>query len=122
MFSEQIKYNTPLPGEEFRSRDLSIPAEAAKVLYEIDFQYGQSKELCLTILARVFRGSQIGTQVLQEVGKGFQGSGQRSAPWHQEAIVLRSVRAALLERKVSSVSKVLESLESDLMLFKGQAR
>ena len=45
-----------------------FPAEAAKVLYEIDFQYGQNKELCLSILARVFRGIQNVAQVLQEVG------------------------------------------------------
>ena len=50
MFSSQrITYNTPLPGEEFKNRDLSVPAEATKVLFEIDSHHGEDKELCLTI-------------------------------------------------------------------------
>ena len=86
MFSDKVKYNTPLPGEEFRSRDLSIPAEAAKVLFEIDFQYGQDKELCLSILAKVFRGISSVTQILQDSGKVFQKGSQGSA-WLHEALI-----------------------------------
>ena len=41
MFSEKIQYNAPVPGEEFKNRDLSAPAEAAKILYEIDSQHGE---------------------------------------------------------------------------------
>ena len=53
MFSERIQDNAP---EEFRARDLSVPAEAARVIYEIDSQHGEDKELCLTIMLRTFRG------------------------------------------------------------------
>ena len=70
MFSDKIKYNTPLQGDEFRSRDLTIPAEAAKVLFEIDGQYGQDKELCLSTLTKVFRGSESVTEILR-VEEGF---------------------------------------------------
>ena len=74
MFS-QVKYNTPLPGAEFRSRDLTIPSEAARVLYEIDFQYGSDRELCLSVLTGVFRGTPQITQILQEVARSIQGGG-----------------------------------------------
>ena len=66
MFFDKVKYSTPLPGVEFRSRDLAIPAEAAKVLYEVDFQYGRDRELCLSILTNVFRGTPQITQILQD--------------------------------------------------------
>src|ERR1700746_1245474 len=100
MFSDKVKYNTPLPGIEFRSRDLSIPSEAAKVLYEIDFQYGQDKELCLAILTNVFRGTPQITQILQEAGRAVQGGGPSGAPWHHEAIVERNLRSTILERTI----------------------
>ena len=103
MFSDKIKYNTPLPGAEFMSRDLNIPSEACKVLYEIDFQYGQDRELCLSILTSVFRGHPQVTQVLQETGKKVQGDGPTSAPWHHEAVVARAVRLATLDQEVSNV-------------------
>src|SRR5205807_676620 len=80
MFYEKVKYNTPLPGAEFRSRDLAIPAEATKVLYEIDFQYGRDRELCLSILTSVFRSVPQVTQILQDAGKAVQGGGGLRAP------------------------------------------
>ena len=120
MFFDKIKYNAPLPGAEFRSRDLSIPSEAAKVLYEIDFQYGKDKELCLSILTGVFRGTPEITQILQETGRSIQGNGPASAPWHHEAIVARNLRTAILERKIASVSATLQNLEKDLHYSKGQ--
>ena len=122
MFSDKIKYNPPLPGAEFRSRDLTIPSEACKVLYEIDFQYGQDRELCLSILTSVFRGYPQVTQVLQETGKKVQGDGPTSAPWHYEAIVARTVRLAILEQEVSSLSGVIKSLGKELLTSKGIER
>ena len=73
MFSEKIQYNAPIPGEEFRARGLSVPAEAAKVLYEIDSQHGEDKDLCLAILGRTFRGTESVTKVLNECSKSFKG-------------------------------------------------
>ena len=121
MFS-QIKYNAPLPGAEFRSRDLSIPSEAVKVLYEIDFQYGRDRELCLSILSSVFRGTPQVTQILQEVGRSFHGGGPTGAPWHHEAIVARNLRSAILDRKVLSVARKLKDLEKALWFSKGQEK
>jgi hypothetical protein len=123
MFSDKVKYNTPLPGIEFKTRDLSIPAEAARVVYEIDFQYGQDRELCLSILTNVFRGTPQITQILQEAGRlAVQGGGPTGAPWHHEAIVQRNLRTSLLERKMASATKAIEASESDMLLFRSQER
>ena len=64
--SDRLKYNAPLPGEEFKNRELSVPAEAAKVLFEIDSQHGQDNELCLAILNRTFRNFSAVTKILHE--------------------------------------------------------
>ncbi len=72
MFSEKIQYNAPIPGEEFRSRDLSVPSEAAKVVYEIESHHGEDKELCLTILSHTFRGEAV-TKILHEGAQTFRG-------------------------------------------------
>ena len=113
MFSDKVKYNTPLPGIEFKSRDLSIPAEAAKVVYEIDFQYGQDRELCLSILTNVFRGTPQITQILQEAGRSTQWGGPTGAPWHHQAVVARNVRLTILERKINSICATLKGLEKE---------
>ena len=70
MFSEKIQYNAPVPGEEFLTRDLSVPSEAARVVYEIDSQHGEDKELCLTI-SRTFPGVDATTKILHECAQNF---------------------------------------------------
>ena len=67
--TDRLKYNAPLPGEEFKTRDLSVPAEAAKVVFEIDSQHGQDNELCLAILTRTFRTMGAVTKNLHESAK-----------------------------------------------------
>ena len=121
MIGEKIKYNTPLPGVEFKSRDLTNPAEAAKVLYEIDFQYGQDKELCLSILSTTFRTFPEVTQVLQETAKGLQG-GVRVSAWHHQAVVNRNTRVAVLERKIVLSEQRAKRVENEISLGKGHER
>ena len=108
MTSEKVKYNTPLPGSEFSKRNLSIPAEAAKTLYEIDFQYGRDRGLCLSILTNVFRMYPQVTQVLQDADKG---KSSDSEPWRRQAAVARTMRMTVLERKMAGISVRLAEME-----------
>jgi hypothetical protein len=115
---QQLKYTAPLPGEEFRSRDLQIAAEAARVLFEIDFSYGD-KELCLSVLTRVFRGITSVTQILQDSGRVFQKGGQGGA-WQHEAVVQRNIRLAVLEREMLSNSEMSRHLDKELYTARKQ--
>lgn len=113
--SEQLKYNVALPGEEFRSRDLSLPSEATKVIYEIDDQHGHDKPLCLTVLAKIFRGVETVTRVLHECG------GESSPPWRQQAIINRSVDLAILESQNSILVQRILELERAIMKVRQHA-
>ena len=115
MIGEKIKYNTPLPGVEFRSRDLALPAEAAKVLYEIDFQYGQDKELCLSILSNTFRTYPEVTQILQEAARNLQ-RGVQVSEWHHKAVMARNARVAVLERNIALSEDKARRTEKELDL------
>ena len=113
MFSEKIQYNAPIPGEEFRLRDLSVPAEAARVVYEIDSQHGEDKELCLTILSRTFKGGEAITKIMHECAQSFRGQETDATAWRFHATVNRSVRISVLERKIGEVLGTLKALKSD---------
>src|SRR4051812_39048757 len=102
MFSpSQIKYNAPLPGEEFRTRQLSVPGEAAKILYEIDSQHGESKELCTTILQNVFRDDEGVRKAALECAKNFQGGDT----WKFHAAIARNIRIAKLDAQLTPLSR-----------------
>ena len=92
-FSSQIKYNAPLPGDEYRSRELTVPAEAVKVLFEIDFSFSAERELCLTVLEKVFRGTDRVTQILQDCESVLHRGGKGVAPWKHEAAIQRRIKA-----------------------------
>ena len=113
MYSDKIQYNAPLPGEEFKSRDLSVPAEAAKVLYEVDSLHGEDKELCLAILARVFRGAEVVTKTLSECAQVFRGRSSDASAWRFQAIINRNIRVAKLESKMASVKADIRSYQED---------
>ena len=116
MFSEKIQYNAPIPGEEFRARELSVPAEAAKVLYEIDSQHGEDKDLCIAILQRTFRGMESVTKILHECSQNFKGTGAGDA-WRQHAAITRAVQVAKLERKVVEVTLVLQEAQAEYRML-----
>src|SRR5688572_14360820 len=100
MFSERVQYNAPVPGEEFRKRDLSVPAEAVKVVYEIDSQHGEDKELCLTILSRVFQGTEAVTKVLHACAQNFRSRGTDFTAWQFQAVANRNHRITTIEARM----------------------
>ena len=121
MTNERIKFSTPLPGEEYRHRDLTTLSGASKVLYEIDFQHGSDNDLCLKILARVFRGDASVTKVVHEHARMFEG-GAREEGWRHQAIINRSIKISLLERdqvdlqeRASMTRKEIFVLEKGMM-------
>jgi len=123
MFSDKIKFNTPLPGDEFKSRVLTIPAEAAKVLFEIDEQYGEDRELCLSILTKVFRGVDSVTGILRGSGKVFRkGEEGGGALWRQEALIERTLRVSILEMDQVKASKRIKTLTQTLMTLRAMER
>ncbi len=113
-FSEKLQYNVALPGAEFRNRDLSVPATAAKTIYEIDLGWGANRELCLSILSETFRGENKITEILNESGHLFQKPAPRKAEWHLEVIKAQVARASILERKMSTLTENLKVLEGKL--------
>ena len=116
MFSnERIKYDAPLPGEEFKTRDLSVPAEATKILFEIDSQHGEDKELCLTILSRIFRGTDTVTKILHECTQNFQGGVTEGASWRFQATVTRNIRMAKIETQLNSLTDKIKGLEKEVV-------
>ena len=121
MFSDKIKYNTPLPGDEFRSRDLAIPAEAAKVLFEIDFQYGQDKELCLSILTKVFRGTESVTEILRGSEKIIQKENPDEG-WRHEATIERALKVSMLEQEQAEESRTIKTVSQILLGLGGRER
>ena len=70
--SERISYNAPLPGEEFKNRDVSVPAEAAKILYEIDSNMDKIKN-CVSQFLDGFFGGWRSPKILHEVAQNFGG-------------------------------------------------
>ena len=123
MTSERIKFSTPLPGEEYRHRDLTTLSGASKVLYEIDFQHGSDNDLCLKILARVFRGDASVTKVVHEHARMFEG-GAREEGWRHQAVINRSIKVSLLERdqidlqeRASMTRKEIFMLEKEMRRF-----
>ena len=115
MFSDKISYNAPIPGEEFRKRDLSVPAEAAKVVYEIDSQHGEDKDLCLAILGRTFRGTEAVTRILHECSQKFSSQGADGTAWHFKATVARNVRIATIEAKMVVITDSLKDFKGDVL-------
>lgn len=116
--SDRIKYNAPLPGDEFRLRALTVPAEAAKVLFEIDFQYGQDRELCLSILANVFRGTDSVTKILQESKEIFRRGKVDGAPWRYEATIQRNLAKTLREQELGTEDRRCMALEKEFLRLK----
>lgn len=110
MFSEKIQYNAPIPGEEYKTRDLAVPAEAARVVYEVDSQHGEDKNLCLTIFSRVFRGSDAVLKTLHECSKVFEGRDEGSTTWRFQATVNRNIRVTTIETKMASIKDELKNL------------
>ncbi len=113
MFSDKISYNAPIPGEEFRKRDLSVPAEAPKVVYEIDSQHGEDKDLCLAILSRTFRGMESVTKILHECSQKFSSQGADGTSLHFKATVNRNIRIATIEAKMAAITDSLKSFSED---------
>jgi len=113
MSSERIKFSTPLPGEEYRARDLSVPYEAVKVLYEIDFQQGGDKDLCLKILSRVFRGFETITKVVHEHAHKF-GEGAKEQEWHHQAVLDRTVELAKAEGELEELTEKARRVRSKI--------
>ena len=101
MFSDKIQYNAPIPGDEFKQRDLSIPAEATKVVFEIDSQHGEDKSLCVAILQRTFRGVETISRILYECSQKVSSENKGGSSWRFQAEVNRSVRIFELELKVT---------------------
>ena len=114
MFSEKIQYNAPVPGEEFRKRDLSVPAEAAHVIYEIDSQHGEDKDLCLTILSRTFRGMDSVSQILHACAQKLQDLGTSTTAWRFHATVSRNIRVATIESRMAAIADGLKELKADV--------
>jgi len=114
MFSDRIQYNAPIPGEEFKKRDLSVPSEAAKVVYEIDSQHGEEKDLCITILARTFRGSEAVTKILHECAQNFRSQITDNTAWQFQATVNRNVRVATIEGRMAAIADDLKNLKADI--------
>ena len=114
MYSDKIKYSAPLPGEEFRRRALTVPAEAVKTLCDIDFQFGRDTELCLSILESVFRGTESVTKILQESKGLLRRENKNGAPWRAEATINRNIRKTLKEQEVERESRLSKNLEKDL--------
>lgn len=113
MSNELIEFSTPLPGKEYRTRDLSVPSEATRVLYEIDFQQGGDKDLCLKILSRVFRGHDAITKVVHEHMHKFEG-GASEEEWCQEAIIDRTVRASQMKGNLEELAETAKRLREEI--------
>jgi hypothetical protein len=113
-FSENLQYNVALPGAEFRARDLSVPAVAAKTVYEIDFGWGQNKPFCLSILFEAFRGVDRVTQILNESSQLFQKGTPRKADWQIEIVKYRATRSLIIERKMDSLKGNIKNFEARL--------
>ena len=113
MFSDTIKYNAPLPGAEFRHRALTIPVEAAKTLFEIDFSYGRDRQLCLSILENVFRGTDSVTKILQESKEIFRRGNRDGAPWRHEAAIQRNLNKTLQERELEDQGRRRKTLKKE---------
>src|SRR5947208_1465534 len=111
MFSEKIQYNVPMPGEEFRARELSVPAQAVKVIYEIDSLHGEDKSLCLTILQRTFQGVSAVASVVNECMKIYK-RGEESESWRHHASINRAVRVATLDREIEEATAALKEAQS----------
>jgi hypothetical protein len=114
-FSENLQYNVALPGAEFRARDLSVPAIAAKTVYEIDFGWGTNKQFCLSILFEAFRGVDRVTQILNESSHLFQKGAPRKPEWQMEVIRARVARALIIDRKMSSLGENIKGFERSLL-------
>ena len=113
MFSEKIQYNAPIPGEEFKQRDLSIPAEATKVVFEIDSQHGEDKSLCVAILQRTFRGTETISKILHDCSQKVSTENHGDNAWRFQAEINRSVRNFELEMTVVSLKTQLQDLQTD---------
>ena len=130
MFSnDRIKFATPLPGEEYKKYDLSIPAEAARMLYEIDFHHGGDKELALTILTRAFRGLDTVTKVLAQSAPNFKNGAQEGEAWRRKAMINRTVKISLNKNRLATLGertklmrKAIFALEQELSREKRLSR
>src|SRR5690348_17046023 len=78
--SDRLKFHVALPEKEYRTRDLSIPSEAAKTLYDIDVQQGGDRGLCLAVLERIFRSSESVMKVIHDTKGEFQSAKPKGAP------------------------------------------
>lgn len=64
--SEQVKYSLSFPAEEFKGRDVSTPLSAARLIYDVDLQYGERKEIALSILATVFQQDDVVLPIIKK--------------------------------------------------------
>ena len=55
MFSDKIQYNAPIPGEEFKARDLSVPSRPQKLCMRLTHNMGKTKN-CVGQFVRQFFG------------------------------------------------------------------
>jgi hypothetical protein len=121
MFSKKIQYNAPLPGEEWRRRDVSVPAEAAKVVHEIDSLHGDNREVCLTIFQQVFRGSETVSKIVNERAKNI-AEGEEGGEWRFHATVTRNIKVAKFERLLESNKNKLQILEAELLALEAKSQ
>jgi Golgi nucleoside diphosphatase len=83
----QSEIQCPIAGDRiFCIEELTIPAEAAKVLNEIDFQYGQERELCLSSHKCVSEFSE-GYTILQQASKKLV-QGESVDAWRYRAQII----------------------------------
>src|SRR4051794_2112684 len=108
MYSDRVKFHVALPEKEYRGRDVTIPSEATKTLYDIDVQQGHDKGICLAILGSVFRGNDSITKILQESIKDFQVAQPLEVPWKSRAVLNRKVKATAYTQKLKIVGKQIE--------------
>ena len=108
------------PGAEFRNRDLSVPATAAKTVYEIDLGWGANRELCLSILSETFRGENRITEILNESGHLFQKPAPRKIGWHLELVKARAARCSIVERKMGSLTIKFEGIGGEAREVEGR--
>ena len=85
-----------------------MPAEAAHVIYEIDSQHGEDKDLCLTILSRTFRGMDSVSQILHACAQKLQDLGTSTTAWRFHATVSRNIRVATIESRMVEIADGLK--------------
>ena len=99
---------------EFRNRDLNSPVIAVQTLHEIEFGFGATRELCLSILSESFRGVDRVTQILKENSRNFREKAPEVEEWKEVAFRTREFRRAVVDRQMTSTAKIIEGLQAKL--------